>query len=129
VWVPAVATLVAQGQTGWAIFLTLWCVVLVAGSDNVVRPLIISGSSNASTLLVFMGLLGGVSFFGFAGIFMGPLILTAVAALLRYADELAPLPHAHAETPVPAGPPPPAAPQAPPAAPPPAPPAGPAAPA
>lgn len=92
IWVPGVITLIAQGKTGWAVFLALWCIVLVAGSDNVVRPMIISGRSNASTLLVFMGLLGGVSVFGLAGIFMGPLILTAVAALLRYADELAPLP-------------------------------------
>ncbi len=86
VWVPAAITLVAQGQTGWAIFLVLWSVILVAGSDNVIRPLIISGSSNASTLLVFVGLLGGISMFGFAGIFMGPLVLTLVAALLQYAD-------------------------------------------
>lgn len=86
VWVPAAITLVAQGQTGWAIFLVLWSIILVAGSDNVIRPLIISGSSNASTLLVFVGLLGGISVFGFAGIFMGPLVLTLVAALLQYAD-------------------------------------------
>lgn len=86
VWVPAAITLVAQGQTGWAVFLVLWSVILVAGSDNVIRPLIISGSSNASTLLVFVGLLGGISVFGFAGIFMGPLVLTLVATLLEYAD-------------------------------------------
>lgn len=86
VWVPAVITLIAQGYTGWAIFLTLWSIILVAGSDNVIRPLIISGSSNASTLLVFVGLLGGISVFGFAGIFMGPLVLTLVATLLQYAD-------------------------------------------
>lgn len=111
VWVPAVVTLVAQGQTGGAAILTLWCVVLVAGSDNVVRPLIISGNSNASTLLVFLGLLGGVSFFGFAGIFMGPLVLTLAAALLRYADEFAPapsIPAFAAVTPEPPPPPPPA---------------------
>ncbi len=87
VWVPAVVTLVANGNGGWSIFLTVWCVVLVSGSDNVVRPLVISGRSNASTLLVFIGLLGGVSTFGFAGIFMGPLVLTLVAALLKFADE------------------------------------------
>jgi predicted PurR-regulated permease PerM len=86
VWVPAVATLVANGNTGWGVFLTVWCAVLVAGSDNVVRPWVISGRSSASTLLVFVGLLGGVSTFGFAGIFMGPLLLTLVAALLKYAD-------------------------------------------
>lgn len=87
VWVPAAISLLAQGQTGWAIFLIIWSVVLVAGSDNVVRPLIISGSSKASTLLVFVGLLGGVGVFGFAGIFMGPLVLTLVATLLTYAAQ------------------------------------------
>ncbi len=109
VWVPAAVTLVAQGQGGWAIFLTAWCIILVAGSDNVVRPLVISGSANVSALLVFTGLLGGVSVFGFAGIFVGPLVLTLVAALLRYADELAPIP-----TPLPLPPPPLAAPPPPP---------------
>jgi predicted PurR-regulated permease PerM len=87
VWVPAAITLVAQGQNGWALFLTLWSVILVAGSDNVIRPLVVSSSSNVSTLLVFVGVLGGVSAFGFAGIFLGPVLLTLVAALLRYADE------------------------------------------
>ena len=87
VWVPAAITLVAQGNNGWALFLTLWSVILVAGSDNVIRPLIISGRSNASTLLVFIGLLGGIGLFGFAGIFMGPLVLTLVATLLQYADQ------------------------------------------
>lgn len=86
VWVPAAISLFAQGQTGWAIFLALWGTILVGGSDNVVRPLIISGSSNASTLLVFLGLLGGISFFNIAGIFMGPLVLTLAASLLKYAD-------------------------------------------
>lgn len=87
VWVPAVLSLLALDQTGWAIFLTLWSVILVAGSDNVIRPLVVSSSANVSTLLVFVGVLGGVSAFGFAGIFLGPVLLTLVAALLRYADE------------------------------------------
>ncbi|MBL8922973.1 MAG: AI-2E family transporter [Myxococcaceae bacterium] len=87
VWVPAVLSLLALGQTPWAIFLTLWCVILVAGSDNVIRPLVVSSSTNVSTLLVFVGVLGGVSAFGFAGIFVGPVLLTLIAALLRYADD------------------------------------------
>lgn len=87
VWVPAALSLLALGQNGWALFLTLWSIILVAGSDNVIRPLVVSSSSNVSTLLVFVGVLGGVSAFGFAGIFVGPVLLTLVAALLRYADE------------------------------------------
>lgn len=87
VWVPAALSLLALGQSGWALFLTLWSIILVAGSDNVIRPLVVSSSTNVSTLLVFVGVLGGVSAFGFAGIFVGPVLLTLVAALLRYADE------------------------------------------
>lgn len=87
VWVPAVLSLLALGQSGWALFLTLWSIILVAGSDNVIRPLVVSSSSNVSTLLVFVGVLGGVSAFGFAGIFLGPVLLTLVAALLQYADQ------------------------------------------
>jgi predicted PurR-regulated permease PerM len=94
VGVPAVLTLFAQGQTGWGIFLLLWCIVLVGGSDNVVRPLIISGNSGASTLLVFVGILGGVGVFGFAGIFMGPLVLTLAQTLLEYAGQELPRPSA-----------------------------------
>lgn len=121
VWIPGVLTLFAQGQTGWAIFLLLWCIVLVGGSDNVVRPLIISGNSGASTLLVFVGILGGVGVFGFAGIFMGPLVLTLVQTLLEYAGQELPRPSAPlpASPEVSALPPPPTAIAAPPEAPPP----------
>ncbi len=87
VWVPGVLTLVAQDHPGMAAFLGIWCIVLVAGSDNVIRPLIISGKSNVSTLLVFLGALGGVGVFGFAGLFAGPLTLTLAVALIRFADE------------------------------------------
>jgi predicted PurR-regulated permease PerM len=87
VWVPAVITLYAQGHPGWALFLLLWSLILVTGSDNVIRPLVISGNSNASTLLVFIGLLGGVSVFGVAGIFMGPFVLTLISALISFANE------------------------------------------
>ncbi len=87
VWVPACISLVATGHSASAVFLLIWCVVLVAGSDNIIRPLVVSSSSNVSTLLVFVGVLGGVSAFNFAGLFAGPVLLTLVAALLRFAYE------------------------------------------
>lgn len=87
VWVPACISLVATGHAGAAVFLLVWCLVLVSGSDNIIRPLVVRSSSNVSTLLVLVGVLGGVSAFGFAGLFVGPLLLTLVAALLRYAHE------------------------------------------
>ncbi|MBL9038104.1 MAG: AI-2E family transporter [Archangium sp.] len=87
VWVPGCLSLVALGHNGMALFLLIWSVVLVSGSDNVIRPLVVSSSSNVSTLLVFVGVLGGVGAFGFAGVFVGPVLLALVAGLLRYANE------------------------------------------
>ena len=87
VWVPACLSLLATGHSGWAGFLLAWSLVLVSGSDNVIRPLVVSSRSNVSTLLVFVGVLGGVSAFNFAGLFAGPVLLTLVAALLRFAYE------------------------------------------
>jgi predicted PurR-regulated permease PerM len=87
VWVPAVLILLAEGARGWAIFLGVWCVLLVGGADNVLRPWIISGQSKISTLLIIIGVLGGVPAFGVAGLFVGPLLLTLISALLKFADE------------------------------------------
>lgn len=87
VWVPAVLALFATGANGWGVFLLLWCGVLVVGSDNVIRPLIISGQTNLSTPLIILGVMGGVGAFGMNGLFVGPLVLTLAAALLRYASE------------------------------------------
>ncbi len=88
VWLPGAAALFAQGRPGWAIFMLVWGVLVVSMVDNILRPLLISGKSGVPTLLVFAGVLGGLAAFGSVGMFIGPLILTLVVALIRYADEL-----------------------------------------
>ena len=87
VWVPAAGVLGAQGRWGAALFMVAWGVFVVAGSDNVVRPLFISGRAQISTLPVFLGLAGGLSAFGPIGMVLGPLIVALVLALLRFAEE------------------------------------------
>ena len=87
IWVPATGVLLAQRRWGAAIFMLAWSIVVVSGSDNVVRPLFISGRAQISTLPVFLGLAGGLSAFGPIGIVLGPVIVALVLALLRFADE------------------------------------------
>lgn len=89
VWLPGSLALFAQGRPGWGIFMLVWGVLVVSMVDNILRPLLISGKSGVPTLLVFAGVLGGLAAFGSVGMFIGPLILTLVVALIRYADELA----------------------------------------
>jgi predicted PurR-regulated permease PerM len=87
VWVPAAAVLLLQGRWVAALFLIAWSVAVVSSSDNVVRPLFISGRAQISTLPVFLGLLGGLSAFGAIGLVVGPVLIAITLALLRFAGE------------------------------------------
>jgi predicted PurR-regulated permease PerM len=88
VWVPAAIVLATEHQWGWAIFLTAWCIGLVHSSDNVIRPLFISSRAKISTLPVFIGLIGGVSAFGAVGMFLGPVLVALVLALVEFWEEI-----------------------------------------
>ncbi len=87
VWVPAVVYLVLLGKVGSAVFLTLWCVILVGSIDNFLRPFFMKGQAGMSTFYIFLAILGGVQWFGLAGIVYGPLIL-AFAMVMLYIYEV-----------------------------------------
>ena len=70
VWVPGVAVSACLRQIGWAIFLLAWGGV-VSISDNFIRPMIISRYTPVPTLLVFLGVIGGVGAFGPIGFIVG----------------------------------------------------------
>jgi predicted PurR-regulated permease PerM len=82
VWGPAALWLFSQGQTGWAIFLAIYGLVVISAVDNIVKPYLISRGGALPLLLVFMGVLGGVLAFGFIGVFLGPVILAVAYSLL-----------------------------------------------
>jgi len=83
VWVPAAIVLALRGDYGHAIFLAAWGAVVVGMADNVLRPLLISGRAEVPTLAVFIGVMGGLSAFGFIGLFVGPIVLGLLVALFR----------------------------------------------
>lgn len=82
VWIPASIWLYSQGETGMAIFLAVWGLLLISSIDNIVKPYLISRGGALPLLLVFMGVLGGLLAFGFIGVFLGPVILAVAYALL-----------------------------------------------
>ena len=82
VWVPATLWLLLSGEIGRAVILIVVGVLGVGMVDNVLRPLILSGRTSASGLVVFLGLLGGASAFGFIGLVLGPIILVTAGSLL-----------------------------------------------
>lgn len=86
VWIPAAFWLFFDGRWGYAIFLAVWG-AMMSLLDSFLKPLLISGRAPISTLVVFMGVLGGIAAFGAIGIIAGPLILSLVLALIEFAEE------------------------------------------
>lgn len=88
VWGPAALVLAIQGRWEWAIFMLIWGALLVSLVDNVVRPMLVSGRANVGTLTVFIGVLGGLAAFGAIGLFLGPVVLALIIALIRFMLEI-----------------------------------------
>jgi predicted PurR-regulated permease PerM len=85
VWVPTSIWLLLSGAIGRGIALVLIGTFAISLIDNVLRPLILSGRTSVSGLVIFFGLLGGAAAFGLVGLLIGPIILVITARLL---DEL-----------------------------------------
>lgn len=88
VWAPAAIVLAAQGRWGATVFMVIWGALLVSLVDNVVRPMLVSGRAEVGTLTVFIGVLGGIAAFGAIGLFLGPLVLALIIALVRFRLEI-----------------------------------------
>lgn len=83
VYLPAAASLVASGSVGRGLLLAALGIGVVSLADNVVRPVLLSERVQINGLVVFIGLLGGLSAFGLLGIVLGPLVVATAQALLR----------------------------------------------
>lgn len=89
VLVPAVLYLAFVGRWGAAIFLACWIGVLVI-VENLLRPLLTAHHAKVSTLALFIGAIGGTAAWGIIGLVIGPVVLSFVVALVRFAAESVP---------------------------------------
>ncbi len=83
VWGGAGLWLLYTGEIGWAIFMALWGLFAISSIDNLLRPYLISRSSKLPLLLIVLGVMGGMSAFGFIGLFIGPPVLAIGLTLLQ----------------------------------------------
>jgi predicted PurR-regulated permease PerM len=91
IWVPMSISLMVSGHVGRGLLLILICGVIVGVVDNLLRPWLISGRAEIGGLLIFIGVLGGISVFGLLGVVLGPIVVATAASVLDlYA------PHVHA---------------------------------
>lgn len=89
VLVPAVLYLAFAGRWGAAIFLGCWLAVLWI-AENLLRPLLTAHHAKVSTLALFLGAIGGAAAYGILGLVIGPVLLSFIVALVRFAQETLP---------------------------------------
>lgn len=84
VWLPVTLWIFfVEERTGAALFLGVYGALVVSMADNVIKPIILHGRSNLHPLLALLSVLGGVNAMGPIGIFVGPMVVAFLYALLN----------------------------------------------
>ena len=82
VTLPAIIFLFATGNFVIAIGLSIWSIILVGMTDNLLTPLFVGKKMNISPFLILISVLGGISLLGPVGILIGPLSVSLLVTLV-----------------------------------------------
>ncbi len=87
VWAPASVYLFFMGQPIAAVGLFIYGAVVVGISDEYLRPVIVDRYAEISPSVIIVGVIGGLSVFGFMGLFLGPIVVGALKESIEVYDE------------------------------------------
>jgi predicted PurR-regulated permease PerM len=83
VFVPAAAIILIQGKIGLGIGFLAYNVCYSSIMEYLIKPRVIGEGTQMNSVLVFIGIIGGIKLFGILGIIYGPLIITIFLTLLE----------------------------------------------
>ncbi len=86
--IPAVLYLFFFTSPLFALGLLLWGIFVVSMADNVLRPILIEKKVNIHPFIIFLGVIGGIQFFGPMGFVLGPIIITLLFTLFNMYPQL-----------------------------------------
>jgi predicted PurR-regulated permease PerM len=78
VWVPVALYLLLSGAVAKGVILIGVGAGLVGLMDNLLQPLLVGGKARLPVLPLFLASFGGLAYFGFLGLFIGPILLAVV---------------------------------------------------
>ncbi len=81
VFIPAAAILFLQGKTGAGAGFLLYNMFYSSVMEYVIKPRMIGQGMEMNSLLVFLGIVGGIQLYGIMGLVYGPLIITIFLTL------------------------------------------------
>ncbi len=88
VWIPLALLLWFSNAHYAAIGLVLWCIILVAGSDNLIRPYMLKTGIQAPLAVLLISILCGISVLGPVGLIAGPVLVAFGIQAMRESDRL-----------------------------------------
>jgi len=83
IWFPTGVYLLFAGQIWQGAFILAWGTLVVSVIDNVIRGYIIKGKAQVHPIFIVLSILGGISLFGFWGVFFGPLIISLAVTIFH----------------------------------------------
>jgi predicted PurR-regulated permease PerM len=87
IWIPIMLIKFFNGDIVSAIGILIGGIIIGA-IDIFIKPKVIGDRAQVHPILILLGVLGGLSFFGMVGIFIGPLILALLAPVLNIIKEM-----------------------------------------
>ena len=87
VWVPVALYLLLSGAVAKGVILIGVGAGLVGLMDNLLQPLLVGGKARLPVLPLFLASLGGLAYFGFLGLFLGPVLLAVVLVTFEIYQE------------------------------------------
>ncbi|NPB09517.1 MAG: AI-2E family transporter [Thermodesulfobacteria bacterium] len=83
VWLPIVIGLAVSGSYIKAAILLAYGSLIIGQIDSLIRPYFIGGRTEIHNLFIFFSILGGLKFFGFLGVFLGPILVALTLSILE----------------------------------------------
>ncbi|MCD4666629.1 AI-2E family transporter [archaeon] len=83
VWIPAGIIALLQGDYFSGIGILIYGALIITSIELILKPKLIGDRTKLHPLLIILGVLGGLQFFGFIGIVLGPFILVTLTTLLK----------------------------------------------
>lgn len=83
IWIPASIYLVLIGRSVSGVALFVFGALVVSSIDNVLRPIVMRRGAQLSPVLTIIGIFGGISLFGFVGLFIGPIVLGTLKLVIE----------------------------------------------
>ncbi|MBS3105177.1 AI-2E family transporter [Candidatus Woesearchaeota archaeon] len=94
VWLPAALNLIFIGylqndnsSTIRGIILVAYGILVISSIDNILKPRLIGAKGKVHPVLVLLGVLGGLSLFGFIGLILGPVMLALLMTFVGIYEE------------------------------------------